>query len=157
MIRKCQRFFTCSGSPYREIYKEVFVKERNCFEPQVVGKENFQAYIQSFESSCDLAVIAQRVANGELGLLNSRPGMYGDFTQAPTTLAEVLQTRIDAKNMFENLPEDVRKKFGDLDTFLEGAGSIEWLKTLGFQFDSGSGSPSAEIKTDSNNEVMDNA
>lgn len=157
MIRICSRFYTHSGSPFREIYKEVFVKERNCFEPQVVGKENFQAYIQSFESSCDLAVIAQRVANGELSLLNSRPGMYGDFTSAPSTLAEVLQTRIDAKSMFNNLPDDVQKKFGDLDTFLEGAGSVEWLKTLGFKFDLGSGSSSAEIKTESNSEVTDNA
>lgn len=157
MIRKCQRFFTHSGSPFREIYKEVFVKERNCFEPQVVGKENFQTYIQSFESSCDLAVIAQRVANGELGLLNSRPGIYGDFTQAPTTLAEVLQTRIDAKNMFNNLPEDVRKKFGDLDSFLQDAGSVDWLKTLGFQFGSGSSSSSADIKTDSNQEVKNDS
>lgn len=155
MIRKSMRFFTHSGSPFREIYKEVYIKERNCFEPQVVGKENFQAYIQSFESSCDLAIIAQRVANGELGLLNSRQGIYGDFTQAPTTLAEVLQTRIDAKTMFNNLPEDLQKKFGDLDTFLEGAGSIEWLKTLGFKFDV-SGSETTDIKNDAN-EVMDNA
>lgn len=99
------------------------------------GKENYDEFIQSFAPSCDITVIAARVAAGEVELLNKRPGFFGDVSDMPQTLAEILQTRIDAKRMFDNLDSSVQEKFGSFDEFCENAGDLIWLEKLGVKFD----------------------
>lgn len=138
------RFYTEHGSPERAVYKLAVDPATGAQELYAIGKENFQELIDASAESCDLNVIIARVHAGEVDLLSQSNGFYGDVSEMPQTFQEILQTRIDARVMYNNLPLDVQKNM-DFDSFLKDAGSVEWLKGLGFKFD--------EVKE----EVKDNA
>lgn len=76
-----------------------------------VGETDLYAEIQSHKDSCDVNYILQRFAQGDQTALSKIQGVYGDFTNMPTTLAELQQRVVDAENLFYNLPVDVRAEF----------------------------------------------
>ncbi|MCI9476501.1 MAG: hypothetical protein HFE71_08540 [Emergencia sp.] len=76
-----------------------------------VGETDLYAEIQSHKDSCDINYILQRFAQGDQTALSKIQGVYGDFTQMPTTLAELQQRVVDAESLFYNLPVDVRAEF----------------------------------------------
>ena len=76
-----------------------------------VGKVDTYEYIQSWRDSCDIKVILERFQNGDVTALQRQTPLYGDFTQAPQTLAEHLQLLRDAEESFRNLPLDIRSQF----------------------------------------------
>lgn len=132
MIRfQRERIYNVSGSPDRRVYKLKYSKETNADELVCIGKEPWQQMIDAAAPSCDIETLIVRVRNGELDALNQKQGTYGDFRDLPKSRAELLQTAIDARYMFNNLSEDQKKAFGSFGEFLENAGSPEWLKTLG--------------------------
>lgn len=95
------------------------------------GKDDIKAMINSFRDSCDMSFILQRLAVGDTSVLNQRVGMFGDFTQMPTTYAEALQLVIDARREFNALPLDVKNSFNnDYRQFLASAGTPEWEEKL---------------------------
>lgn len=128
------RYYTESGCPERAVYKLAVDPATGAQELYAIGKENFQELIDASAESCDLNVIIARVHAGEFDLLNKAPGYYGDVSNMPQTLQEILQTRIDARVMYNNLPVDVQKNM-DFESFMKDAGSVDWLKGLGFKFD----------------------
>lgn len=96
------------------------------------GTHDLYSSIQSHADSCNIHVILQRFANGDTAALTKVQGTYGDFTELPTTMAEVLQRSIDAQRIFSELPLDVRSKFDhDVNKFLATAGSQDWLDKMG--------------------------
>lgn len=132
MIRfQRERIYNVSGSPDRCVYMLKFSRETNADELVCIGKEPWQEMIDAAAPSCDIETLIVRVRNGELDALNQKQGVYGDFRDVPKSRAELLQTAIDARYMFNNLTEDQKKAFGSFNEFLENAGSPEWLKTLG--------------------------
>lgn len=130
-----KRIFNETGRSLRPTYKLMYSGKTNALELVQTGEENFQDYIESFASGCDLNVIVNKIKMGDLSQLNKTNGMYGDFTGFPQTLAEVLQIRLDAENVYNNLPDDVRNNFDGFDAFTSEAGSIEWLSKLGVKFE----------------------
>lgn len=101
--------FSNIGSRYREIREPVLEDGRRVV--KVVGKEDLQDYINSFADACDVELLVRKAVNGDDTALNQRQGMYGDFSDFPKTYAEVLQRVIDAENLFQKLPPDVRARF----------------------------------------------
>lgn len=105
-----KRFFTNPGNPiivkygasYDEAGRVQLVEE---------GTENLYDFIQSFADSCDIHVLLKRYSNGEVDVLSKVQGMYGDFTEFPTTYAELLNTVNRGEAMFNEFPVDVRAKF----------------------------------------------
>lgn len=141
--------FSVAGSPVRIIYSPQVQRDGSIVIVES-GKEDFQAYIQSFVQSCDIAYIMASVANGDLGALNRVQGSYGDFTKVPKTYAEFLQLQIDAKNTFDQLPVDVKAKFdNDVNKFMVNAGEKEWFETLGIEVGNGEEIRAEEIKVES--------
>lgn len=132
MIKFAERHITPSGSPFRSVYKLKFSGKTGAEELVKTGKENFQEYIQSFAESCDLSVIISRVNAGEVDLLSARMGSYGDFRDVPQTKAEMLQSVIDSKQIWDSLTDQQRGEFEDFNDFAGSAGSIDWLKKLGY-------------------------
>lgn len=128
------RYYTKNGSPIRVVLKLGIDSKSGAEEVFPVGTENIQDFIDAAAPSCDLNVIIARVRAGELDLMQQAQGMYGDFTGMPQTLQEIMQTRIDAKYMYDNLPDETKKKL-DFDSFMKDAGSKEWLEGLGFKFE----------------------
>ena len=137
------RYYTHSGSPIRPVFKLGVDPDTGAEELYCVGKEDFQEMIDASAESCDLNIIIARVNAGETELLNQRAGFYGDVSKMPMTLQEIMQTRIDARQMYNNLPDE-QKKAMDFETFMKDAGSVDWLKNLGFKFEE----VKEEVKTD---------
>lgn len=126
------RFFTHTGSPTRGVFKLYYDIETGAEELCRCGTENFQAIIQASRDSCDINTVIARVRAGEANVLNQVKGIYGDFTGVPQTIQEIMQTRIDARRMYDNLPEDRKAKFESFEAFCAQAGTVSWLEQLGF-------------------------
>lgn len=120
-------FVTCSGSPIRDVYGPK-VKPDGSIDIVKVGEENSDAFINSFKESTDISFILAKLAQGDDSALHARYGQYGDFTQVPSTFAEVLQMQIDAGKAFDRLPLDVKREFNnDVNQFMASAGSEAWF------------------------------
>lgn len=118
------------GSPIHQLYAPKVDPDGNITLVEA-GIENTDDYINSFADSCDIHTILTRVQNGEVDLLKSRPGSYGDFTKMPQTYAEMLQLQLDSNRLFASLPVDVRAKFDhDPAQFMAQSGTIDWFKKI---------------------------
>lgn len=98
-------------------------------------------------------IIAQ-LKNGNTSVINRRPMMYGDFTDAPKSYAQALQMVIDGRATFDALPLSVRNKFDNsFEKWFATAGSPDWLTAM---------SPDSPVTdpvpdSDSESEVIDNS
>lgn len=123
--------FTNHGDPIHIIYSPI-VNSDGSIELVESGKENTDDIIQSYLPNCEMSQVIDRINNGEIGLLNQRQGMYGDFTDMPKTYAEMLQLQIDSQIMFDRLPVEIKQKFdNDANKFFVQSGSKEWYEKLG--------------------------
>lgn len=104
------RITAVSGSGMKDTYR-MFVDEDGRRELRRSGEYNLYAEIQSYKDSCSIEYILSRFASGDDTALSRVQGIYGDFTQMPTTMAEVCQRVIDAEHLFNHLPVDVRAEF----------------------------------------------
>lgn len=77
----------------------------------VVGEHDIYPEIQSHAKSVDINEIVLRHQRGDIDVLAQRAGMYGDFTNLPTSYAELYQNVLDAQAYFDSLPLEVRQKF----------------------------------------------
>lgn len=99
----------------------------------LIEAEPFDLYesIQSHADSVDINLIISRFVNGDVSVLNRREPMYFDATEMPKTYAEMYQKVIDAHNYFEQLPLEVREKFGHSpETFFALIGTDEWTDKM---------------------------
>ena len=108
---KRNRQFSENGSRLMPVYKMKVDKETGARELRKVGEDNIYAKIQSHKDSVDINYILARFARGDVSALSKIQGVYGDFTQMPTTLAELSQHVIDAENYFYQLPLETRQMF----------------------------------------------
>ena len=76
-----------------------------------VGEHDIYPEIQSHAKSVDINEIILRYQRGDIDVLAQRAGMYGDFTNMPTSYAELYQNVLDAQAYFDSLPLEVRQKF----------------------------------------------
>ena len=65
------------GTPEKVLYGPVF-DENGTLDLEPKGKENLYDYIQSHKDSCDIKLIVDRCARGDLSALSKAQGMYGD-------------------------------------------------------------------------------
>lgn len=75
------------------------------------GATNIYDKIQAAKEETLVYNILDRFNRGDTEALNKIHGVYGNFTNMPTTLAEAQQQLINAENTFNDLPIDVRKEF----------------------------------------------
>lgn len=109
-VRKKNRVTSEPGSGMKATYK-MYVDENGVRELRKSGEYNLYAEIQSHKDSCSIDYILARFAAGDSTALSRVQGIYGDFTQMPTTMQELSQRVIDAEHLFNNLPLDVREQF----------------------------------------------
>lgn len=76
-----------------------------------VGEHDIYPEIQSHAKSVDINEIILRHQRGDIDVLAQRAGMYGDFTNMPTSYVELYQSVLDAQAYFDSLPLEVRQKF----------------------------------------------
>lgn len=104
------RIISNPGSPMKDTYK-MHVDENGKRELRKSGEYNLYAEIQSYKESCSIDYILARFAAGDDTALSRVQGIYGDFSDVPTTMAEVCQRVIDAEHIFNNLPVEVREQY----------------------------------------------
>lgn len=128
-----QRHFYCDhGDPVKVLYSPEFDKH-GVMTLKESGRENLYDYIQSHRDSVDIHKILQRFEEGDAAALSKVQGQFGDFSQFPKTYAEMLNQVIEGENAFNNLPLDIREKFGhSFQQWLVTAGSDEWSEKMGF-------------------------
>lgn len=101
---------TVPGSDMKDTYK-MHVDADGKRELKKSGEYNLYADIQSYKDSVSIDYILARFVNGDETALSRVQGIYGDFTQMPTTMAELQQRVIDAEHLFNNLPLDIREQY----------------------------------------------
>lgn len=101
---------TTPGSGMKDTYK-MHVDADGKRELKKSGEYNLYADIQSYKDSVSIDYILSRFVNGDETALSRVQGIYGDFTQMPKTLAELSQRVIDAENLFNSLPLDIRAQY----------------------------------------------
>ena len=101
---------TVPGSGMKDTYK-MHVDADGKRELKKSGEYNLYADIQSYKDSVSIDYILTRFINGDETALSRVQGIYGDFTQMPTTMAELQQRVIDAEHLFNNLPLDIREQY----------------------------------------------
>lgn len=99
-----------TGSPKKPLYR-LFVDDDGKRELRKSGEYDLYAEIQSYKDSCSIEYILSRFAAGDTSALSRVQGVYGDFTEMPTTMAELQQRVIDATALFDSLPLDVREQY----------------------------------------------
>lgn len=120
------KFFTSHGSRYHNLYSSKVCPD-GTIKLMPAGKEDIQAIINSYKDSTDIAYILSELSRGNTEVLNRGNAMYGDFTDAPKSLAEALQIMIDGEAAFNKLPLDVRQSFdNNFRNWLFTNGSDDW-------------------------------
>lgn len=110
--KRINSFYTNKGNPLKEQFHGK-ITESGTIELVSDGFINTDEIIASYAPETDLENIITRIMAGEIDLLNQRKGAYIDTIGMPKTYAEVLQAVIDGQNMFEQLPADIRERFGN--------------------------------------------
>lgn len=99
------------GDPAKILYSAKF-DDKGVMDLVETGRENLYEYIQSYKESCDIHVILERFARGDIGALERVQGVYGDFSNVPKSYADMLNLVHSAEDAFSRLPVDERAKYG---------------------------------------------
>lgn len=94
-----------------------------------------QAEIDSFLEETKIENIVRRASIDPAiaeRLIPETGGGIQDFTEAPQTLAELQNIMLRAKQIWKDVPKEVKLKFdNDVDKFISSYGTVEWAKNLG--------------------------
>lgn len=93
--------------------------------------ENIQDKIDSYYESSEINHVMMRYAAGDKSVIDQVRGVYGDFTNMPTTYAELYQRLHDAKTFFNQLKPEVRELFDNSPLiFFDEMGTESFMKKL---------------------------
>lgn len=107
-----EKFFSDPGSPIKISYGLKY-DQAGCVGLDEKGKINLYDEIQSHADSVDINVILKRFACGDESVLNQRFGDFMDCTALPKTYAELLNVVVNAEDMFNSLPSEIRSEFNN--------------------------------------------
>lgn len=72
----------------------------------------------------EIKTLIDRYSKGDIAALERVKGIYGDFTETPTTMVEALNTVQNATEAFNKLPKEIRAKFeNSIDQFIAAIGT----------------------------------
>lgn len=117
--------FCNPGQRFKTVYEMVY-NEKGHKELKAVGTTDVQAAIDSEFASVDLNMILTRLVNGDEEALNRADAFYADVSELPMSYREILDLNMSAQKVFSDLPEEVRKVYGnDFIQFLADPEKIE--------------------------------
>lgn len=125
------RVYMPAGSGVKQLYSPIYDKQ-GVWHLEESGTEDLYGYIQSHALSVDIHVLLKQYQLGDIHALERVQGTYGDFTQAPKTFAEALNTMIAAEQYFLSLPVEVRAQFNhNFNMFIASMDSPDWTTKIG--------------------------
>lgn len=102
-------FKTNSGTKVIPTYEYKFVDGIKTLVK--TGETDIYSLIQAHAPEADIHNILAKFLNGDDSVLNKVVGTFGDFTDCPTTYAEMFDRVQKCKNIFDTLPVDLKEKF----------------------------------------------
>lgn len=88
--------------------------------------------IQASREQTEIDRIVKRALQGDESVLSAVQGQYLDITGAPKSLAHAQQIIINAKNDFDKLDTETKKKFdNNVEVFIAEAGTKDWCDKMG--------------------------
>lgn len=138
MRRRFKRFFSCPGERIKQNYTASRLGDGII---RLVPSDtvDLKEYINSFAESCSIEHILALCAAGDSSVLSRAQGAYLDTTELPKTFRDMLDIVIDGRSKFDSLPVEIKQKFdNDFERWFSDAGSENWLKSMGFSFETGS-------------------
>lgn len=120
-----------------------FIKNEETGELEELTPIPFYERIQSYADSTKLAYKLRQFSLGDSNALGCAGGSYGDFTECPASLQEILQSQDNIKRSFYNLPENVRAIFNNnfelfAESTINGTAERKILEGLGVSNTGGS-------------------
>lgn len=92
---------------------EYYISDTGSEELRQVGKHDLQAMIQSHEPSVNIHNIIDRVMSGDKTPLEKAKGFFADASEIPGDMRTVLNMAMKGKQVFEELPVEVKEVFGN--------------------------------------------
>jgi len=103
---------TPTGDGFENTYKE-FVDKDGKITLECVGKTSMYEMIQESLEETQIYNILEKYELGDTSVLNRIAGFYDDITAVPTDLLTAQNMILDMRNNFDNLPVELRKKYGN--------------------------------------------
>lgn len=99
---------------------------------EVCGKIDVYEKIQSYKDQTDIKAIIDRcIITDDMRELYKTEGFYADMTIMPKSRIDALKSIAEAKNVWAQLPADMKEKFdNDVSKFFASAFTEEWYKKL---------------------------
>lgn len=110
-LERHSAFYSPSGNGTIDEYQLKYDKNTGTEVLVKIGIRNVHEEIQSFKDASNINNILNRYLNGEVGLINEKNGIYGDFTNMPTSYADYFVKVKEAEKIFNQLPDEVKDKF----------------------------------------------
>lgn len=107
--KKNKIFFSNSGTKFVPTYEYQLIDGIQTLVQN--GETDLDSLIQSHAQEADIHVIINKFLNGDDSVLNKAVGTFGDFTNYPSTYAELFDRVQQCENLFESLPPEIRSKF----------------------------------------------
>lgn len=73
------------------------------------GRDFYQE-IQSYKDECDIYQILERVKNGEIALMNAKPGTYGDVSNLPDNFIDLMKWMDKNQEILKTLDKETIEK-----------------------------------------------
>lgn len=128
-----ERVRTHPGSPIHVLY-QAELDDRGHIELVKAGEENIYDMIQSHRDSVDIHVLLKKFMAGDTEVLTRRQASFGDFTEMPSSYAELLNSVIAGQQFFEQLPVETRAKFGhSFHQWMSTIGTEDFAEKMGWQ------------------------
>lgn len=122
------------GDPIVKTYK-AHIDEDGTVTLKESGKVSIYDEIQSHADSVNIELMLKRYQQtGDDSMFLVRQAYYGDFSEMPTTVAEMYQRMSDANDIFMKLPTDVKEQFNnDPKQFLASFGTEKFFNVFGIK------------------------
>lgn len=142
------KFYSSYNAAPRKVHSKCprteidYIKDITTGELVACGEIPIYERIQSYHDSTCLTSKLKRFALGDSSTLGSAGGSFGDFTNMPSDLRQVLDSRKKIEQDFASLPGDIRGIFEDSYTKFEEAvrnGTAERLIAESYARSSGAG------------------
>ena len=102
-----------TGTKYLDEYEYRVDKEGVKKLVKTDKKTNVYDRIQADYDSTDINKLMLRFSLGDTSAINVRSGQFIDVTQMPTTLAEMFDKAVQAEQLFNELPTDLKEMFNN--------------------------------------------
>lgn len=98
------------GARMKRMFSPAFDSDGN-FELVESGTADLYDEIQSHRDSVDIQVLLKRYRDGDSLALERVQGMYGDFSNMPSTYSGMLNSMLKSREIFDSLPVEIRARF----------------------------------------------